>query len=122
MITVHTAAERPDLWKMGSEAPPVWPEYNRHGDVLNQWWGLLDEELSEFQFVLYDDGAELVLAQGFTGPLAWTGQDEALPDGIDPAIEQISRSAAGMRRSARCARWRPRSSPAAAATGWRPRF
>jgi hypothetical protein len=89
MITVHTAAERPDLWKIGNEAPSVWPEYNRHGDVLNQWWGLLDEELPEFQFVLYDDGAELVLAQGFTGPLAWTGQDEALPDGIDPTIEQI---------------------------------
>ncbi len=51
MITVHTAAERPDLWKIGSEAPPVWPEYNRHGDVLNRWWGLLDEELPEFQFV-----------------------------------------------------------------------
>ena len=89
MITVHTAAERPDLWEVGSGAPSVWPEYNRHGDVINQWWGLLDEELPEFQFVLYDDEADSVLAQGFTGPLAWTGQDEALPDGIDPAIEQI---------------------------------
>src|SRR5258706_9568142 len=89
MITVQTAAERPDLWKSGTDAPPVWPEYNRHGDVINQWWGLLDEELPEFQFVLYDDDADAVLAQGFTGPLAWTGQDEALPDGIDPAIEQI---------------------------------
>lgn len=89
MVTVHTAAERPDLWKVGNDAPAVWPEYNLHGDVINQWWGLLDEELPEFQFVLYDDEADSVLAQGFTGPLAWTGQDDALPDGIDPAIEQI---------------------------------
>jgi hypothetical protein len=89
MITVHTAAERPDLWKVGSDAPTVWPEYNHHGDVMNQWWGRLDEELPEFQFVLYDDDADSVLAQGFTGPLAWTGQDETLPDGIDTAIEQI---------------------------------
>ena len=89
MITVHTAKERPDLWKVASDAPTVWPEYNMHGDVINLWWGRLDEELPEFQFVLYDDAADSVLAQGFTGPLAWTGQDEALPDGIDPAIEQI---------------------------------
>ena len=41
MITVRTAAERPDLWKIGSDAPPVWPEYNRHGEVSNQRWGLL---------------------------------------------------------------------------------
>src|SRR5258706_13838955 len=89
VVPVHAGGEGPDRGKVGSDAPPVWPEYNRHGDVLNRWWGLLDEELPEFQFVLYDDGAELVLAQGFTGPLAWTGQDGALPDGIDPAIEQI---------------------------------
>jgi hypothetical protein len=89
MVTVHTAADRPDLSKGGNAAPTVWPEYNLHGDVINQWWGLLAEELPEFQFVLYDDDADSVLAQGFTGPLAWTGQDEALPDGIDPAIELI---------------------------------
>jgi hypothetical protein len=88
-ITIHTAAERPDLWEAAGRAPSVWPEYNRHGDVLNQWWGLLDEELPELQFVLCDEDAGSVLAQGFTGPLAWTGQVEALPDGIDSAIELI---------------------------------
>ena len=104
MITVHTAAERPDLWKVGNDAPTVWPEYNHHGDVMNRWWGLLDEELPEFQFVLYDDDADSVLAQGFTGPLAWTGQDETLPDGIDTAIEQIiAQRRSGAPVSALCA-------------------
>jgi GNAT superfamily N-acetyltransferase len=89
MIAIRTAAERPDLWNAGHDAPTVWPEYNLHGDVINQWWGLLDEELPQFQFVLYDDEARSVVARGLTGPLAWNGQDEALPDGIDQAIEQI---------------------------------
>jgi GNAT superfamily N-acetyltransferase len=89
MITIRTAAERPDLWKISNDAPAVWPEYNMHGDDLNRWWGLLDEELPQFQFVLYDDEAGSVAARGLTGPLAWNGQDEALPGSIDQAIEQI---------------------------------
>ena len=88
-FTVHTAAERPDLWDRGIPSESVWPEYNLHGDVLNRWWGHLDEELREFQFVLYDEARDEVVAEGHTGPLWWNGQDEALPDGIDASIEQI---------------------------------
>ena len=90
-FTLHTAAERPDLWQRGIPSESVWPEYNLHGDVLNQWWGHLDEELAEFQFVLYDEAADEVVAEGHTGPLWWEGSDEALPDGIDAAIEQVFR-------------------------------
>ncbi len=89
MITVCTAAGRPDLWDISSDAPAVWPEYNLHGDVINQWWGLLDKELPQFQFILYDDETGTVAARGLTGPLAWNGQDQTLPDGIDQVIEQI---------------------------------
>jgi hypothetical protein len=89
MITIRTAAERPDLWKISNEEPGVWPEYNLHGDVINQWWGLLDAELPQFQFVLYGYEAGSVAARGPTGPLAWNGQDETLPGGIDQVIEQI---------------------------------
>ena len=89
MVTLHTAAERPDLWRVGDAAATVWPEYNLHGDVINRWWGLLDQELAEFQFVLYDDEVNSVAARGLTGPLAWDGRDGALPDGIDSTIEQI---------------------------------
>ena len=87
MLTMHTAAERPDLWGRGIESGDVWPEYNLHGDVLNQWWGLLDQELADLQFVLHDDETDTVVAEGHTAAFAWDGDDAALPDGIDRAIE-----------------------------------
>jgi len=90
-FAMYTASERPDLWERGIPSESVWPEYNLHGDVLNRWWGRLDEELSDFQFVLYDESNDAVVAEGHTGPLWWNGSDEALPDGIDAAIEQIFR-------------------------------
>jgi hypothetical protein len=88
-FAMHTASERPDLWERGISSTLVWPEYNLHGDVLNRWWGHLDEELADFQFVLYDEPNDDVVAEGHTGPLWWNGSDETLPDGIDTAIEQI---------------------------------
>jgi hypothetical protein len=88
-FAVHTASERPDLWERGIPSASVWPEYNLHGDVLNRWWGHLDEDLPEFQFVLYDETRDEVVAEGHTGPLWWDGSDATLPEGIDSAIEQI---------------------------------
>ena len=73
-VTVLTAAERPDLWERGIASGDVWPEYNLHGDVLNQWWGHLDE-LPDLQFVLYDEDADEVVAEGHTGALWWDGDD-----------------------------------------------
>jgi hypothetical protein len=89
VFTMHTAAERPDLWERGIASASVWPEYNLHGDVLNVWWGHLDEELPEFQFVLYDEPNDAVVAEGHTGPFWWDGSDETLPGGIDATIERI---------------------------------
>ena len=90
-LTMYTAAERPDLWERGIESATVWPEYNLHGDVLNQWWGHLDEELRDYQFVLYDDVVDEVVAEGHTGPFRWDGHDDSLPPGIDAVIELIFR-------------------------------
>jgi hypothetical protein len=59
---MHTAAELPDLWARGIPSEAVWPEFNLHGDVLNTWWGHLDEELADFQFVLYDEHNHEVVA------------------------------------------------------------
>ena len=91
MLNVHTAADRPDLWERGIDSSSVWPEYNLHGDVLNQWWGHLDEELPDYQFVLHDDDTDEVVAEGHTGPFRWDGEDSSLPNGIDDAIELIFR-------------------------------
>jgi hypothetical protein len=91
-LALHTAAERPDLWERGIASASVWPEYNLHGDVLNRWWGLLDEELADYQFVLYDASADAVVAEGHTAPMWWDGDDETLPDGIDAAIVEAFRT------------------------------
>ena len=122
-LTMHSAADRPDLWERGIPSESVWPEYNLHGDVLNRWWGHLDEDLPEFQFVLHDDASDEVVAEGHTGPLWWDGLDETLPDGIDAVIEQIFSQVeiwrarrhtvcVGSRESARRPRPRPRGAVA----------
>ena len=90
-LAAYTAAERPDLWERGIPSESVWPEYNLHGDALNQWWVHLDAELADYQFVLYDEAEDEVVAEGHTGPLWWDGSDETLPDGIDAAIAEIFR-------------------------------
>jgi hypothetical protein len=88
-VTVRalTWAQRPDLAQRGPSSEAVWPEYNLHGDIFNDWWTPLLEELPEYQFALYDDGADVVLAEAHTGPLAWNGDDRRLPDGIDDALQ-----------------------------------
>lgn len=84
-----TASQRPDLTERAYElTDEVWPEYNKHGDVLNEYWGRLDAEFPGFQFVLYDEEAEDVVAQGHTVPCRWDGTPEGLPAGIDGVIAQ----------------------------------
>lgn len=86
-----TWEERPELSTLGPAAEDVWPEYNLHGDVFDEWWTPLLEELPEFQFALFDDDAGVVLAEAHTGPLAWNGDDRELPDGIDDALQRVVR-------------------------------
>ena len=54
-VRVLTWAERPDLADRGPASADVWPEYNLHGDVFDDWWMPLLEELPEYQFALYDE-------------------------------------------------------------------
>jgi hypothetical protein len=89
-FTMHTAAERPDLWERGIPSESVRVARVQHAwRRARPWWGHLDEDLPEFQFVLYDEANDEVVAEGHTGPLWWEGRDETLPNGIDAAIEQI---------------------------------
>jgi hypothetical protein len=38
-LRLVTHAERPELRELAPAAEKVWPEYNLHGDVMNEWWG-----------------------------------------------------------------------------------
>jgi GNAT superfamily N-acetyltransferase len=88
-VRIVTWAERPELADLGPPSASVWPEYNLHGDVFDDWWMPLLDELPEYQFALFDDAAGEVLAEAHTGPLDWSGDDETLPDGIDAALQQV---------------------------------
>jgi hypothetical protein len=80
-----TVRERPDLvdraWELTRD---VFPEYNNHGDVLNEYWPRLTDELPELQFQLID--GDEILARGRCLPVRWDGSLDDLPDGIDGAI------------------------------------
>jgi hypothetical protein len=80
-------SERPELRDRSGDAfEDVWPEYNLHGDVMNEYWGSLYADFSEFQFVLYDDDNDEVVAEGHTIPCKWNGSAEGIPAGIDGLI------------------------------------
>jgi len=91
-VRLVTWEERPELRKLGHAAEDVWPAYNLHGDVVGEWWAPLLEELPEFQFSLVEDNGDVVLAKGYTGPLAWSGDDRELPPSIDDAIARVVRA------------------------------
>jgi GNAT superfamily N-acetyltransferase len=87
-VRVASAQERSDLAERADGvAADVWPEYNKHGDVLNEFWGRLGPEFGDFQFVLYDDEEGSILAQGHSIPLSWDGTPDGLPDGIDGLVQ-----------------------------------
>jgi GNAT superfamily N-acetyltransferase len=88
-VCLLTWAERPDLAERGPASAAIWPEYNLHGDAFHDWWEPLLDELPEYQFALYDDAADVVLAEAHTGPLAWDGDDRSLPEGIDAALRLV---------------------------------
>ena len=74
-----THAERPDLADRVDF--DVWPAYNTHGDVVTPYWPRLYEDFPEFQFVLYDEDEDVVLAEGHTIPCTWDGRRRACRPG-----------------------------------------
>jgi GNAT superfamily N-acetyltransferase len=85
-MKIATAAERPELdepaWQLTRD---VFPEYNKHGDVLNRYWRRLVEERPDFQFYLVGDDDQ-ILGRGCAIPVRWDGTVDDLPDGIDGGI------------------------------------
>lgn len=80
-------SDRPQLWEQISDlSDEVWPEYNVHGEIIGRYWPLLYERFADYQFVLYDDEHDAVLAEGNTMPCAWDGTLDGLGPGIDDAM------------------------------------
>jgi hypothetical protein len=83
-LQVVLYSERPELRDRSADVfLDVWPEYNVHGDVMNEYWDSLYDDFPEFQFVLYDDEVDEVVAEGHTIPCRWDGSAYGLPAGID---------------------------------------
>jgi hypothetical protein len=81
-MVIATARDRPELWKRADDLDAdVWPEYNRHGEVLNRYWGRLEHDFASYQFVLYDEGRDELLAQGHTIPFQWAERLPVYPRG-----------------------------------------
>jgi hypothetical protein len=98
-------SERPELWAdTATITREVWPEYNLHSEDPNGYWGRLFDEFPEFQFVLYDDEEQQVIAEGHTLPCEWDGTPEGLGDGIDTTIDAaFNAREAGRSPNALCA-------------------
>jgi hypothetical protein len=65
-LSVHTAAERPDLWEQVRSEQlfrDVWPEYNQHGNHAAAYSGVLPR-FADFQVLLVDNRSSRVVARG----------------------------------------------------------
>ena len=98
-------SEQPGLWESINDlSREVWPEYNRHGQTMNQYWNQLYDVFPEWQFVLYDSQDEVVLAEANTVPVGWDGTDAGLGPGIDATLAAaFDLHAAGGQPTAACA-------------------
>ncbi len=83
-LAVFTAAERPDVWEDAEKTfPVVWPEYNLHGDVADEYFTALYPQHAHVQILVYDIDIERVVARGRAIPFRWDRTLEDLPSGID---------------------------------------
>lgn len=85
-VSIFTMADRPDLIEPSDALGSVWPAYNNHGDVMNEWFWRVKPELPELQLLLVEEGTDEVVARGRTIPVDWDGSVEGLPAGIDDAL------------------------------------
>ena len=56
-VRLHSELSADERERAAEVDADVWPEYNRHGDVLGTKWARMLDELAEYQFVVEDDSA-----------------------------------------------------------------
>jgi GNAT superfamily N-acetyltransferase len=79
---ILTVADRPDLEDRLDEVIDPWPEFMNHDPVVRRFFPRLYESFRDFQYVLYDPDADVVLGEGCSIPIRWDGRTETLPDGV----------------------------------------
>ena len=79
---VFTVAERPDLEGRLDEIADPWPEFMHHDPAVRRWFPVLYERFRDFQFVLYEEDADVILGEGCSIPICWDGRTETLPAGV----------------------------------------
>jgi hypothetical protein len=83
-LTVLTAAAAPAVWHQAEDVfQGLWPEYNQHGDVAGEYFGVIVPRFAGFQFLLYDEAEHRPVARGRSIPFRWDGSLADLPAGID---------------------------------------
>jgi GNAT superfamily N-acetyltransferase len=88
-VRVVRYSEQPGLWdRLRAQSAGVWPEYNTHGDVMNQYFGRLYDDFPDWQFALVDTATGEAVAEGHSIPVPWDGTDAGLGPGIDAVLER----------------------------------
>src|SRR5436305_315488 len=87
-MLVASYSERPDLAARTGEIEDVWPEFIHHASINEVYWPRLREEFPDFQLVLYDDEADVLLGRGQTVPFRREGSWDELPDGVEGVLRQ----------------------------------
>jgi GNAT superfamily N-acetyltransferase len=86
-LTLVRYSERPEVWDATADvSAEVWPEYNRHGEVLSRNFARIFDVFPSFQFALYDEQAGEVVAEGHSAPCPWDGTVAGLGTGIDAML------------------------------------
>src|SRR5438309_3066993 len=62
-MLVASYTERPDLAARTGEIEDVWPEFIHHASINEVYWPRLRQEFPDFQLVLYDEDADVVLGR-----------------------------------------------------------
>jgi hypothetical protein len=87
VLTFVTHAERPELEERWfAVIRQVWPTFMGQDSTCNQYWGGLGRYFPECQLYLVDEQTDTLVGLGNTVPVAWDGNVESLPGGVDDVL------------------------------------
>jgi len=93
-VLVASYTERPDLAERTDEIGDVWPEFVHHAR-LNRHWHRLREDFLDFQLVVYDEEADVLVGRGHSIPFPRDGGWDELPDGVEGVFDRVFEEGGG---------------------------